>query len=191
MLALHLHSHGVVFSLAPGRVGNQRSIESRDLYRPQKNLSGIYFTALAAKTVHLGYTIIVAPDGTFAIRRMTVARMLGATSACACACACGDHPLEVWVVDQASMLGARDAEVLLAQPRAQRARLVLIGDVDQFGFAEAGLAFEQLQGAAMARSVWEKSSGAPTCTSRRPWRPCWTATATPRLRRSRQAEGAS
>lgn len=41
---------------------------------------------------------------------MTVARMLGTTSG-----PCSDHPPEVWVVDEASMLGARDAEALLAQ----------------------------------------------------------------------------
>lgn len=72
---------------------------------------------------------------------MTVARMLATTSAIAC----GEHPPEVWVVDEASMLGARDAEALLAQARAQRARLVLVGDVDQLGSVEAGRAFGQLQ----------------------------------------------
>ncbi len=77
---------------------------------------------------------------------MNVARMLGTTSPIAC----GDHPPEVWVVDEASMLGARDAEALLAQARNQGARLVLVGDVDQLGSVEAGRAFGQLQDAGMA-----------------------------------------
>lgn len=77
---------------------------------------------------------------------MTVARMLSTTSTIAC----GEHPPEVWVVDEASMLGARDAEALLAQARAHGARLVLVGDIDQLGSVEAGRAFGQLQDQGMA-----------------------------------------
>ncbi|WP_183129180.1 ATP-dependent RecD-like DNA helicase [Sphingomonas sp. PP-F2F-G114-C0414] len=77
---------------------------------------------------------------------MTVARMLGTTSTIDC----GEHPPKVWVVDEASMLGARDAEALLAQARAEGARLVLVGDVDQLGSVEAGRAFGQLQDHGMA-----------------------------------------
>lgn len=77
---------------------------------------------------------------------MTVARMLRPTSTIAC----GDHPPEVWVVDEASMLGARHAEALLAQARPQGARLILVGDVDQLGSVEAGRAFSQLQDHGMA-----------------------------------------
>ncbi|MET4898979.1 AAA family ATPase [Sphingomonadaceae bacterium jetA1] len=72
---------------------------------------------------------------------MTFARMLSHTSTIACA----EHSPEVWAVDETSMLGARDAEALLAQARAQGARLVLVGDVDQLGSVEAGRAFSQLQ----------------------------------------------
>lgn len=76
----------------------------------------------------------------------TVAMMLGSTpEACD-----GEKVPAVWVVDEASMLGARDAERLLAQARAQGARLVLVGDVDQLGSVEAGRAFGQLQDAGMA-----------------------------------------
>ncbi|GAA3693679.1 hypothetical protein GCM10022268_00730 [Sphingomonas cynarae] len=56
---------------------------------------------------------------------------------------------EVWVVDEASMAGARDTEALLARAREAGARVVLVGDVDQLGSVEAGRAFGQLQDAGM------------------------------------------
>jgi conjugative relaxase-like TrwC/TraI family protein len=56
---------------------------------------------------------------------------------------------EVWVVDEASMAGARDTEALLARARKAGARVVLVGDVDQLGSVEAGRAFGQLQDAGM------------------------------------------
>lgn len=48
------------------------------------------------------------------------------------------------------MLGARDAEALLAHARAQGAHLVLVGDVHQCGSVEAGCAFDQFQDQGMA-----------------------------------------
>lgn len=77
---------------------------------------------------------------------MTVAMMLGSASEAWE----GERRPEVWIVDEASMLGARDAERLLAKARAQGARVVLVGDVDQLGSVEAGRAFGQLQDAGMA-----------------------------------------
>lgn len=53
-----------------------------------------------------------------------------------------DQP-RVYVVDEASMLSARDMEKLLA--RTQDGRLVMVGDVKQLGSVEAGAAFRQLQ----------------------------------------------
>lgn len=49
----------------------------------------------------------------------------------------------VYIVDEASMLSARDMEKLLA--RAQDGRLIMVGDVKQLGSVEAGAAFRQLQ----------------------------------------------
>jgi len=49
----------------------------------------------------------------------------------------------VYVVDEASMLSARDMQKLLE--RTQDGRLVLVGDVKQLGSVEAGAAFRQLQ----------------------------------------------
>ena len=74
---------------------------------------------------------------------MTIARMLIGN---------GDDIVqdgEVWVVDEASMAGARDTEALLARARKASARVVLVGDVDQLGSVEAGRAFGQLQDAGM------------------------------------------
>lgn len=49
----------------------------------------------------------------------------------------------VYVVDEASMLSARDMTRLL--DRTQDGRLILVGDVKQLGSVEAGAAFRQLQ----------------------------------------------
>lgn len=62
----------------------------------------------------------------------------------------GDRKAEVWVVDEASMMGARDAEALLARAQEAGARLVLVGDVAQLGSVEAGRSFGQLQDRGMA-----------------------------------------
>jgi len=77
---------------------------------------------------------------------MTVAKMLAGDSD---GTACGDRKPEVWVVDEASMMGARDAEPLLARAQEAGARLVLVGDVAQLGTVEAGRSFGQLQDTGM------------------------------------------
>jgi len=76
---------------------------------------------------------------------MTVAKMLAAGPATPC----GDGKPEIWIVDEASMLSARDGEALLAQAHAEGARVVLVGDVKQLGSVAAGRAFGQLQDAGM------------------------------------------
>ena len=55
----------------------------------------------------------------------------------------------VWIVDEASLLSARDTAKLFVQAEKQNARVVLVGDVKQLGSVEAGAAFAQLQGAGM------------------------------------------
>lgn len=55
----------------------------------------------------------------------------------------------VWVVDEASLLSARDMAKLLTSAEAASARVVLVGDVKQLGSVEAGAAFAQLQNAGM------------------------------------------
>ena len=55
----------------------------------------------------------------------------------------------VWIVDEASLLSARDVANLFASAEAANARVVLVGDVKQLGSVEAGAAFAQLQKAGM------------------------------------------
>jgi conjugative relaxase-like TrwC/TraI family protein len=55
----------------------------------------------------------------------------------------------VWIVDEASMLSARDTATLLEAAIKANARVVLVGDVKQLGSVGAGAAFAQLQGAGM------------------------------------------
>ncbi|EZP56492.1 TrwC protein [Sphingomonas sp. RIT328] len=59
------------------------------------------------------------------------------------------HGPEAWIVDEASLLSARDAQHLLARTRDAGARLVLSGDRQQLGSVGAGKVFEQLQRADM------------------------------------------
>jgi conjugative relaxase-like TrwC/TraI family protein len=55
----------------------------------------------------------------------------------------------VWIVDEASMLSARDTAMLLESAIKANARVILVGDVKQLGSVGAGAAFAQLQGAGM------------------------------------------
>ncbi|MEP7348485.1 MAG: MobF family relaxase [Sphingorhabdus sp.] len=55
----------------------------------------------------------------------------------------------VWIVDEASLLSARDTAKLFEQAEKQNARIILVGDVKQLGSVEAGAAFAQLQGSGM------------------------------------------
>lgn len=52
-----------------------------------------------------------------------------------------------WIVDEASLLSARDTARLFDLAEKQNARIILVGDVKQLGSVEAGAAFAQLQGA--------------------------------------------
>lgn len=56
---------------------------------------------------------------------------------------------EVWLVDEASLVSARDMARLLERAEAVGARTVLVGDIKQLGSVGAGAAFAQLQGAGM------------------------------------------
>ncbi|NML89172.1 relaxase domain-containing protein [Sphingobium sp. TB-6] len=54
-----------------------------------------------------------------------------------------------WIVDEASLLSARDTARLFDLADKHDARVILVGDVKQLGSVEAGAAFTQLQGAGM------------------------------------------
>src|SRR3546814_16010344 len=55
-----------------------------------------------------------------------------------------------WIVDEASLLSARDTARLFDLADKHDARIILVGDVKQLGSVEAGAAFAQLQSAGMA-----------------------------------------
>jgi conjugative relaxase-like TrwC/TraI family protein len=59
---------------------------------------------------------------------------------------------EAWIVDEASLLSARDMARLLNHAEKQQARVILVGDVKQLGSVEAGAAFRQLQDQAKIKS---------------------------------------
>jgi conjugative relaxase-like TrwC/TraI family protein len=54
-----------------------------------------------------------------------------------------------WIVDEASLLSARDTARLFELAEKHDARIVLVGDVKQLGSVEAGAAFAQLQAVGM------------------------------------------
>lgn len=54
-----------------------------------------------------------------------------------------------WIVDEASLLSARDTARLFGLAEQHDARVILVGDVKQLGSVEAGAAFAQLQSAGM------------------------------------------
>lgn len=54
-----------------------------------------------------------------------------------------------WIVDEATLLSARDTARLFELAEKHNARVILVGDVKQLGSVEAGAAFAQLQGAGM------------------------------------------
>lgn len=55
----------------------------------------------------------------------------------------------LWIVDEASMLSARDMAALLDRAQGAGARVLLVGDVKQLGSVGSGAAFAQLQAAGM------------------------------------------
>ena len=60
------------------------------------------------------------------------------------------RPNEIWVVDEAGLLSAKDMRRLLEAAEARQVRTVLVGDIKQLGSVGAGAAFRQLQDAGMA-----------------------------------------
>jgi conjugative relaxase-like TrwC/TraI family protein len=54
-----------------------------------------------------------------------------------------------WIVDEASLMSARDTARLFDLATKQVARIILVGDVKQLGSVEAGAAFAQLQSSGM------------------------------------------
>lgn len=56
---------------------------------------------------------------------------------------------QLWIVDEASLVSAKDMDRLLESARLREAKIVLVGDIKQLGSVGAGAAFRQLQEAGM------------------------------------------
>ena len=52
---------------------------------------------------------------------------------------------EIWIVDEAGLLSARDAYLLLSRAEVENARVLLVGDIKQLSSVGAGNPFKQLQ----------------------------------------------
>ncbi|NEQ47829.1 MAG: relaxase domain-containing protein [Leptolyngbya sp. SIOISBB] len=64
---------------------------------------------------------------------------------------------QLWMVDEASLLGMKTAHDLLAKAQQQQARVILVGDTRQLSAVEAGHPFKSLQAAGMATSYLDES----------------------------------
>jgi ATP-dependent exoDNAse (exonuclease V) alpha subunit len=107
--------------------------------------------AVAAEANSRGYAVsALAPTATAAMvlgdalgaRADTVARHLLTSER-------GRNKPALWIVDEASLLSARDTEKLLRLADDRGVRVLLVGDNRQLGSVEAGAAFAQLQSADM------------------------------------------
>jgi conjugative relaxase-like TrwC/TraI family protein len=64
---------------------------------------------------------------------------------------------QLWIVDEASLLGMKTAHDLLEKAQRQDARVILVGDTRQLSAVEAGHPFKSLQAAGMATSYLDES----------------------------------
>jgi conjugative relaxase-like TrwC/TraI family protein len=64
---------------------------------------------------------------------------------------------EIWVVDEAGFLSAKDALALMTKAQEQQARVILVGDTRQLSAVEAGNPFKSLQQAGMATAYLKQS----------------------------------
>jgi hypothetical protein len=64
---------------------------------------------------------------------------------------------EVWVVDEAGLLSAKDALALVTKAQEHQARVILVGDTRQLSAVEAGNPFKSLQQAGMATAYLTQS----------------------------------
>ena len=63
----------------------------------------------------------------------------------------------IWIVDEAGLLSAKDAHQLLKKAQAQKARVILVGDIRQLSAVEAGNPFKSLQSAGIQTAYLEES----------------------------------
>ncbi|AUT04683.1 mobilization protein (plasmid) [Nostoc sp. CENA543] len=68
------------------------------------------------------------------------------------------EPHQIWVVDEAGLLGAKDALALLERATLEQARVLLVGDTKQLSAVEAGNPFKSLQQAGINTSYLNESN---------------------------------
>ena len=71
---------------------------------------------------------------------------------------------QIWLVDEAGLLSAKEAHALLKQAETQNARVVLVGDTKQLSAVEAGNPFKSLQAGGMAIASLTESLRQKTVT---------------------------
>ncbi len=64
---------------------------------------------------------------------------------------------QIWIVDEAGLLGASDAHELLKKAKAEKARVLLVGDTRQLSSVAAGNPFKSLQKAGIATAYLDQS----------------------------------
>ena len=67
------------------------------------------------------------------------------------------QPSSIWIVDEAGLLGAKNALALLQKATEERARVLLVGDTRQLSSVEAGNPFKSLQQAGMTTAHLNQS----------------------------------
>lgn len=67
------------------------------------------------------------------------------------------EPNQIWIVDEAGLLSAKAAYELLQRAKAEKARVLLVGDTRQLSAVEAGNPFKSLQAAGMTTARMNQS----------------------------------
>ena len=69
----------------------------------------------------------------------------------------GKSQQQIWVIDEAGLLSAKDAHNLLKKAEEEKARILLVGDTRQLSAVEAGNPFKSLQKAGIKTAYLEQS----------------------------------
>ena len=67
------------------------------------------------------------------------------------------EPNQLWIVDEAGLLSAKDAYALLQRAKLEQAKVLLVGDTKQLSAVEAGNPFKSLQQAGMTTAYLNES----------------------------------
>ncbi len=68
-----------------------------------------------------------------------------------------NSPNQIWIVDEAGLLSAKDAYDLMLRAKKEQARVIFVGDTRQLSAVEAGNPFKSLQQAGMATASMNQS----------------------------------